>query len=100
MRWRPKINKSKRLVVTRVNCGVGENTLYLYQIWRITKLGNVDKRFKPLFAITDRDFQKIPQFFHSKTGEAIKIAKTQFKTVTGVYDVGNPESIWKLANHF
>lgn len=90
----PKVDKKRRLVLTRIYAGVKGSNVYLYKIHRINKLDQIDKRFKPLFAFGSDDFKNIEHFQHSQTGEIVKVPKTTFKSVFGVADKNNPVEIW------
>lgn len=91
----PKVDQKRRLVLTRFHAGVGDSPNFCYQITRINKQGEVDKKFKPLYAFGTDDFSSVKGFIHSKTGEPVKIFKKPFKSVFGVKEKCDPKSIWK-----
>ena len=97
MKWKPKVDKTRRLVATRCDISVNDSKLYLYQIWKITKTETIDKRQKPFFAVTDQEFSKIKEFRNSKTGEVVKIAKSNFKTQSTRIDQFDVVEIFKRA---
>jgi hypothetical protein len=90
----PKVDQKKRLVITRFYTGVKESNLFCYQINRITKVGTIDKKFKPLYAYGTDEFDSIKDFQHSGNGEKIRITKKPFKSVFGVKEKNNPITIW------
>jgi hypothetical protein len=92
----PKADKQRRLVMTRFHSGTSKDVnSFCYQITRITKLGTVDKKFKPLFAYGTDDFDSVKEFKHSGNGETVKVFRKPFKSVFGVDEKNNPEKIWK-----
>lgn len=92
----PKADVKRRLVITRFHAGTSKDVnQFCYQINRITKVGTVDKKFKPLYAFGTDDFDTVKEFKHSGNGEVIKVFKKPFKSVFGVDDKNNPEKIWK-----
>lgn len=91
----PKVDQKRRLVLTRFHVGISSNVnQFCYQIVRITKSGQVDKRFKPLYSFGTDDFDTVKEFKHSGTGEVVKVFKKPFKSVFGVSDKNNAEKIW------
>ncbi len=90
----PKVDEKRRLVLTRFYTGVNGSNSFCYQVVRINKKGDIDKRFKPLFAFGTDDFSSITGFHHWGNGELVKVYKKPFKTVFGVADKSNPVAIW------
>jgi hypothetical protein len=91
----PKVDQKRRLVLTRFYTGVKQSNSFCYQITRITKVGSVDKRFKPLYAYGTDDFDSVKSFQHSSTGEPVKVFKKPFKSVFGVKEKNDPTIVWK-----
>jgi hypothetical protein len=91
----PKVDQKRRLVLTRFYKGVKQSNSFCYQITRITKVGSVDKRFKPLYAYGTDDFDSVKSFQHSSTGEPVKVFKKPFKSVFGVKEKNDPTIVWK-----
>jgi hypothetical protein len=76
----PRVDPKRRLVVTRFNSGIGrDGELFCYQVWKISKGGKLDKKFKPLYSFGGSDFGDIKQFKHSGSGEVVKVMKTPLK---------------------
>jgi hypothetical protein len=96
--FHPKVDKSRRLVLTRVYTGVKGSNSFCYQINRINKKGDIDKRFKPLFAFGTDDFSSVSEFHHSGSGESVRVFKSPFKTVYGVKDKVDTVKIWAKAS--
>lgn len=96
MKWKPKVDKKRRLVATRCDISVNGSKLHLYQIWKITKTETIAKQ-KPFFAVTDQEFSKIKEFRNSKTGEVVKIAKSNFKTQSTRIDQFDVVEVFKMA---
>jgi hypothetical protein len=91
----PKADVKRRLVMTRFHAGIFNNVnQFCYQITRITKSGQVDKKFKPLYAYGTDDFDSVKEFKHSGTGEVVKVYKKPFKSVFGVDEKNNPQKVW------
>ena len=97
-RFFPKVDKTRRLVMTRFYSGVNGSNSFCYVIHRINKKGTIDKRFKPLYCYADDDFSSATEFHHWGSGEKVKVFKKPFKTVFGVSDRSNPVAIWEEAN--
>ena len=91
----PKVDQKRRLVLTRFYTGVKQSKSFCYQITRITNVGSVDKRFKPLYAYGTDDFDSVKSFQHSSTGEPVKVFKKPFKSVFGVKEKNDPTIVWK-----
>lgn len=92
----PKVDPSRRLVLTRYYTGVNGSNSFCYQINRITKSGTEDKRFKTLYSFGTDDFSSVKQFSNSRTGEVVRVFKKPFKSVFGVKDKSNPEKVWNF----
>jgi hypothetical protein len=90
----PKVDKTRRLVLTRFYTGVKGSNNFCYQIAKINKKGTLDKKFKPLYSFGTDDFSSISDFQHSGNGEKVKVFKKPFKSVFGVKDKSNPERVW------
>lgn len=91
----PKVDSKRRLVLTRIYTGVNGSNSFCYQINRITKSGLVDKKFKTLFSYGTDDFDSVSNFYHSSTGEEIKVFKKPFKSVFGIKEKINPVTVWE-----
>ena len=91
----PRVDKSRRLVLTRFYAGVKDSNSFCYQIHRITKSGTVDKRFKTLYSFATDDFTKVKEFRHSQDGRPVKVYKTPFKSVFGVKEKNDPIQVWR-----
>jgi len=91
----PKVDKKRRLVLTRFYSGVAGQNVWCYQIHRVTKLGQIDRKWKPLYAFGSDDFSAVGEFKHSKTGEIVKVSKSQFRAVSGVV---NKKDVLEIAN--
>jgi hypothetical protein len=94
----PKVDSKRRLVLTRIYTGVNGSNSFCYLINRITKQGTVDKRYKTLFSYGSDDFDSVSQFYHSGTGEEVKVFKKPFKSVFGVKYKSNPKDVWETEN--
>lgn len=90
----PKVDTNRRLVLTRIYTGVNGSNSFCYQINRINKKGEVDKKFKTLYSFGTDDISSVDNFHKSSTGELIKVAKSPFKSVFGVDQKSNPVSVW------
>ena len=91
----PKVDSKRRLVLTRFYTGIrGENS-FCYLIYRITKKGTVDKRFKYLFAYGDDNYGSVTEFHHAQSGEVVRVFKSSFKSVFKITDKLNVLEIWK-----
>ena len=91
----PKVDQKRRLVLNRFYAGVGDAPNFCYQVTRINKSGEVDKKFKPLYAFGTDDFSSIKEFQHSSTGQAVKVFKKPFKSVFGIKEKNDPKQVWK-----
>ncbi len=91
----PKVDQKRRLVLTRFYAGVGDSGQFCYQINRINKAGEIDKKFKALYAFGTDEFQSVKEFQHSSTGQPVKVFKKPFKSVFGVKEKNDPKKIWK-----
>jgi len=91
----PKVDQKRRLVLTRFYAGVGDSGQFCYQVTRINKKGEVDKKFKQLYAFGTDDFQSVKEFQHSSTGQTVKVFKKPFKSVFGVKEKNDPTKVWK-----
>jgi len=90
----PKVDSKRRLVLTRFYTGIrGENS-FCYLIYRITKKGTVDKRFKYLFAYGDDNYGSVTEFHHAQSGEVVRVFKSSFKSVFKITDKLNVLEIW------
>jgi hypothetical protein len=90
----PKVDQKRRLVLTRFYTGVKDSNSFCYQITKINKSGEIDKKFKPLFAFGTDDFGSIKSFNHSHSGVEVKVFKKPFKSVFGLDKKNDPISIW------
>jgi hypothetical protein len=90
----PKVDTNRRLVLTRIYTGVNGSNSFCYQINRINKKGEVDKKFKTLYSFGTDDISSVGSFHKSSTGEFVKVAKSPFKSVFGVEQKSNPVSVW------
>lgn len=94
--FNPKVDKSRRLVMTRFYAGVNGSNTFCYEINKITKKGNKDKKFNTLFAFGSDDASSVKSFMNSRTGEKVRVFKAPFKTVFGTRGLVNPEDVWKV----
>lgn len=94
----PKVDKRRRLVLTRFYTGVGDANSFCYRVNRITKSGTVDKRFKSLFAFGTDDFSSVKEFKHSIDGRPVRVYKKPFKSVFGVKEKSDPKMVWQIGN--
>ncbi len=94
----PKVDEKRRLILTRFHSGVMGENIHCYQIHRWTKRGEIDKRFKPLYAFGSDDFDSVKEFKHSGTGEVIKVPKSTFKRISGVNNPLDISEIVKKVN--
>jgi hypothetical protein len=92
----PKVDSKRRLVLTRIYTGVNGSNSFCYQINHITKQSRLDKRFKTLFSYGTDDFDSVLQFYHSGTGEEVRVFKKPFKSIFGVKDKMNPVAVWEM----
>ena len=90
----PKVDKTRRLVLTRFYTGVKGSNNFCYQITRINKRGTLDKKFKPLYSFGTDDFSSVDEFQHSGNGERVRVFKKPFKSVFGIKEKSNPERVW------
>ncbi len=58
----PRVDKDKRLVITRFYAGIKGNNTFCYTVSRINKKGELDKKFKPLYAFGTDDFSSVKTF--------------------------------------
>ena len=93
----PKIDKVRRLVLTRFYCGMNGNDLFMYQIHKINSDNMVDQFFSHLYALGTHNIDSVGSYYHSKTGEPVEVFKMDFKHVNGCDDLQNVEKIWKIA---
>jgi len=91
----PKVDKKRRLILTRFYSGVAGQNVWCYQIHRVTKLGQIDRKWKPLYAFGSDDFSAVGEFKHSTTGQIVKVPKSQFRAVSGVV---NKKDVLEIAN--
>lgn len=94
----PKVDKSRRLVMTRFYAGVNGSNVFCYEVSRINKKGLKDKKFSTLFAFGEDDFSSIKDFSSSRTGEKVKVFKSPFKSVFGLKEKANPEVVWMYSD--
>lgn len=91
----PKVDEKRRLVLTRFYTGVKDSNSFCYQITKITKVGTLDKKFKPLYAFGTDDFNSVKSFSHSGNGQTVKVFRKPFKSVFGVEKKNDPVSVWR-----
>lgn len=91
----PKVDEKRRLVLTRFYTGVKDSNSFCYQITKITKVGTLDKKFKPLYAFGTDDFNSVKLFSHSGNGQPVKVFRKPFKSVFGVEKKNDPVSVWR-----
>lgn len=90
----PKVDEKRRLVLTRFYTGVKDSNSFCYQITKITQVGTLDKKFKPLYAFGTDDFDSVKSFSHSGNGRLVKVFRKPFKSVFGVEKKNDPVSVW------
>lgn len=96
MKWKPKVDVESRLVMTRFNISTDRDTeIWCYQINRITKANELDRRFKTLYSVVEGDAAIPTHFKNSRTGESIRIIKSKFKSVRRCVGLHNPVDIFK-----
>ena len=94
MKWKPKVDVERRLVMTRFNISTDrDREIWCYQITRITRANTLDKRFKPLYAVVEEDGALPTHFKNSRTGESIRIIKSKFKSVSRCLPTDSPVDI-------
>ncbi len=91
----PRVDKKRRLVMTRFYAGVNNSNSFCYMIHRITKKGTVDKRYKFLYCFATDDYSKVKEFHNANTGEPTRIYKSSFKGVFKIKDKFDILTIWK-----
>ena len=95
----PRVDTKRRLVLTRYYTGIrGENS-FCYLIYRITKKGTVDKRFKHLYAYGDDNYGSITEFHHAQSGEVVRVFRSSFKSVFKIKDKLNIVEIWNSSQN-
>ena len=94
----PKVDKDKRLVITRFYAGINGNNTFCYNVSRINMKGEIDKRFKPLYAFGTDDFSTVKSFMNQSTGQPVRVVKKPFKVVFGIEDKANPKEFWNKVN--
>ena len=94
----PKVDKDKRLVITRFYAGINGNNTFCYNVSRINMKGDIDKRFKPLYAFGTDDFSTVKSFMNQSTGQPVRVVKKPFKVVFGIEDKANPKEVWNKVN--
>ena len=95
----PKADINRRLVLTRYYCGVKGNNSFMYQIHKITLSETIHFNFKHLYAISNDEWDTVTQFYHSKTGEPVRVFKSAFKSVYGCDNKLDVVSVWQRAIH-
>jgi hypothetical protein len=90
----PKVDNSRRLVMTRFYVGVNNSNNFCYKITRISKSDKEDKKFKSLYSFGTDDFMSVKYFCNSRTGEKVRVFKKPFKSIFGVKEKNNPLDIW------
>ena len=96
MKWKPKVDRKSRLVMTRFNISTDKDTeIWCYQINRITKANELDRRFKTLYSVVEGDAAIPTHFKNSRTGESIRIIKSKFKSVRRCVGLYTPVDIFK-----
>ncbi len=96
MKWKPKVDRESRLVMTRFNISTDKDTeIWCYQINRITKANELDRRFKTLYSVVEGDAPIPTHFKNSRTGESIRIIKSKFKSVRRCVGLDTPVDIFK-----
>lgn len=96
--FHPKVDKKRRLVLTRIYTGIKGSNNFCYKIDFINQKGDINKRVKPLYAFGTDDFSSVKEFKHSSNGETTKVFKSAFKTVYGVPNKVDAITIWSKAN--
>ena len=91
----PKVDTKRRLVLTRFYTGINGENSFCYLIYRITKKGTVDKRFKYLFAYGDDNYGSVTEFHHAQSGEVVRVFRSSFKSVFKIKDKLDIIEIWK-----
>ena len=92
----PKIDKVRRLVLTRFYCGMNGGDLFMYQIHKINSDNMVDKFFTHLYALGTHQMDSVGSYHHAKTGEPVEVFKMDFQHVCGCDGLQNVEKIWKI----
>jgi hypothetical protein len=90
----PRVDKDKRLVITRFYAGINGNNTFCYTVSRINKKGELDKKFKPLYAFGTDEFSSVKTFMKQTTGEPVRVVKKPFKVVFGIEDKANVKEVW------
>jgi hypothetical protein len=96
--FHPKVDKKRRLVLTRIYTGIKGSNNFCYRIDFINQKGDINKRVKPLYAFGNDDFSNVKEFKHAGNGEPTKVFKSAFKTVYGVSNKVDAITIWSKAN--
>jgi hypothetical protein len=100
-KFTPRVDKQKRLVITRFYAGINGNNTFCYTVSRINKKGELDKKFKPLYAFGTDDFSSVKTFMKQTTGEPVRVVKRPFKVVLssrsslfGIEDKSDAKEVW------
>jgi len=93
-KFTPKVDREKRLVITRFYSGVNGNNAFCYNVSRINMKGELDKRFKPLYAFGTDEFSSVKTFMNQSTGQPVRVVKKPFKVVYGIEDKANAKEVW------
>lgn len=97
----PKVDIKRRLVLTRYYCGMKGQNSFMYQIHKVTMSETIHQQFKHLYALSNDEWDSVTQFYHSKTGEPVRVFKSAFKSVYGCNNKQDVVGIWRVAviNH-
>ena len=55
--------------------------------------GELDKKFKPLYAFGTDDFSSVKTFMKQTTGEPVRVVKRPFKVVFGIEDKSDAKEV-------
>ena len=75
----PKVDKDKRLVITRFYAGINGNNTFCYNVSRINMKGEIDKRFKPLYAFGTDDFSTVKSFMNKVQANRLESLRNHLK---------------------
>lgn len=94
-KFSPKVDKNRRLVLTRMYAGIRGTNVFQYTIHKMNISGQINSNWKHLFAFGTDDFKSVSKFRNANTGETSKVYKTAFTSIAGVSEKTNPTMVWR-----
>ena len=94
-KFSPKVDKKRKLVLTRMYAGIRGTNVFQYTIHKMNALGQINSNWKHLYSFGTDEFKSIEQFKNANTGETSKVYKTAFTSIAGVSEKSNPTMVWK-----